>query len=177
MIRSSSIAIVTALGLGALATPLVTGMWRGGHSVWTEVQWPFPIDEWGTGKAFRCKAADCGTELNVYIRPKIGFCDCLTGVSDDAELERLSDFGLIGGPVARLGEGRAVRVAWMKGRSRAYQISGGRSALSIAFNSECDAIVASALFDGERAAVAEPQVIELLNGPTVVQWAKLALGQ
>ena len=22
------------------------------HPVWTEVAWPFPIDEWGKGKAF-----------------------------------------------------------------------------------------------------------------------------
>ena len=25
---------------------------------WTEVAWPFPVDQWGKGKAFRCKAAD-----------------------------------------------------------------------------------------------------------------------
>ena len=24
------------------------------HPQWTEVQWPFPIDQWGTGRAFRC---------------------------------------------------------------------------------------------------------------------------
>ena len=52
-----------------------------------------PTDEWGRGKAFRCEAADCGAEVNLYIRAKIGFCNCQTGVSDDAELERLGDFG------------------------------------------------------------------------------------
>jgi hypothetical protein len=36
--------------------------------VWTEVQWPFPIDQWGKGKAFRCKAADCGAEVKLYLR-------------------------------------------------------------------------------------------------------------
>ena len=63
---------------------------------WTEVQWPFPMDEWGKGKAFRCKAADCGAEVSIYIRAKIGFCNCTTGVSDDDELTRLSDFNLMG---------------------------------------------------------------------------------
>jgi hypothetical protein len=33
--------------------------------VWTEVVWPFPIDEWGGGWAFQCKAADCGIDVNL----------------------------------------------------------------------------------------------------------------
>ena len=54
------------------------------------------MDEWGKGKAFRCKAADCGAEVSIYIRAKIGFCNCTTGVSDDDEFARLSDFNLMG---------------------------------------------------------------------------------
>ena len=54
------------------------------------------MDQWGKGKAFQCKAADCGTEVNLYLRAKIGFCNCTTGVADDEELERLSDFDLMG---------------------------------------------------------------------------------
>ena len=69
---------------------------RRGQPAWTEVAWPFPIDQWGKGKAFRCKAADCGTEVNLYIRAKIGFCNCTTGVADDDELDRISDFDLLG---------------------------------------------------------------------------------
>ncbi|MEA2649426.1 MAG: hypothetical protein QOG61_1861, partial [Candidatus Binataceae bacterium] len=88
------------------------------HPVWAEMQWPFPIDEWGKGKAFRCKAADCGAEVNLYIRAKIGFCNCTTGVSDDDELNRLSDFSLMGDKLSVLGPGRLIDVAWMKGRSR-----------------------------------------------------------
>src|SRR5450432_3953884 len=60
--------------------------------VWIETKWPFLMDQWGEGKAFQCKAADCGAELNLYIRAKIGFCSRTTGVADDNELERLSDF-------------------------------------------------------------------------------------
>src|ERR1700716_3061355 len=63
--------------------------------VWTEAKWPFPIDQWGTGKAFVCMPSDCGTKVEVYIRPKIGFCNCATGVSDDAELERVADTELV----------------------------------------------------------------------------------
>ena len=118
-----------------------------GKPTWTEVAWPFQLDEWGKGKAFHCKAADCGAEVNIYIRAKIGFCNCTTGVADDTELDRLSDFTLMGDGIADVGEGRPIAVAWMKGRSRSYTIAKpvrvGRSALSIAFNDRCDAIVAT----------------------------------
>ena len=55
--------------------------------VWTEVQWPFPVDPWGKGKAFRCKAGDCGSEVNLYVRAKLGFCNCTTGIADDTDLD------------------------------------------------------------------------------------------
>ena len=48
-------------------------------AVWTEVSWPFPLDQWGRGRAFQCKAADCGSELNLFLRAKIGFCNCAIG--------------------------------------------------------------------------------------------------
>lgn len=93
------------------------------HPIWTEVQWPFPTDEWGKGKAFRCDATDCGAEVNFYIRAKIGFCNCTTGVSDDDELARLSDFNLMGDKPSVLAPGHPIAVAWMKGRSRSYAIA------------------------------------------------------
>src|SRR5947207_1583369 len=63
--------------------------------VWTEIKWPFSIDQWGSGKAFACLPADCGVKVEVFVRPKIGYCNCATGVSDDAELERVSDTELV----------------------------------------------------------------------------------
>ena len=36
--------------------------------IWTQIKWPFALDPWGTGLAFRCKAADCGSEVNLYLR-------------------------------------------------------------------------------------------------------------
>ena len=175
--------------MGGLVALLVTGtplVDRGAvpaakpHPVWTEVAWLFPMDQWGQGKAFQCKPADCGTEVNIYLRAKIGFCNCTSGVADDEELERLSDFDLIGGPVAALGQGRPITVAWMKGRSRSYEISGsargGKTALLAAFNNDCDAIVTSVVLDHRSLAEIEPHVIEFLNDKTVVQWVKVTLG-
>ena len=147
---------------------------------WDEVAWPFPMDQWGKGKAFVCKAAHCGTDVTVYIRAKIGFCNCATGVADDEELDRISDFDLFGNKVAPLTSGRPIAVAWMKGRSRPFSIGGAsqayKSALSVGFNDRCDAIVATAALATDKPAAAEPMVLEFLNSKTVLHWAEVTLG-
>jgi hypothetical protein len=192
MMRSRGAIIATVLGLvlGALAglsaffvwPMLVTGqaLTPPSHPKFAEARWPFPTDEWGEGKAFRCGPADCGVEVNVYIRAKIGFCNCLTGVSDDAELDRLSDFNLMGGKPSVLGAGHEIKIAWMKGRSRAYAVSEPYrtpgSVLAIAFNDRCDAIVATATVAHDGPKAIEPSVIDFLNSETVVHWAEVTLG-
>jgi hypothetical protein len=159
----------SAAGDGELATPR--------RPLWTEAQWPFPMDEWGKGKAFRCEAANCGVEVNLYVRAKIGFCNCTTGVADDEELHRIADLRLIGERPSALNAGSAIRVAWMKGRSRAYIAERPRSsALVIAFNDRCDAVVATALVGHPRPTAIEPAVIAFLNSETVVHWAEVTLG-
>jgi hypothetical protein len=150
------------------------------HPAWTEVKWPFPTDQWGTGRAFACKAADCGAEVKLYLRAKLGSCNCATGVADDTDLDRMSDFDLVGGEVSPLGAGRPIAIAWMKGRSRAYALTApnrpGNSALSVAFNDRCDMIVATAVLPHDRPATIEPGVMEFLNSRPVLHWAEVALG-
>jgi len=144
---------------------------------WTEFKWPFPVDQWGIGRAFGCKLAECGVEVNVYLRPKIGFCRCATGVDDDDELERVSDNALIAADTVALGPGRVVEVAWMQGRSRAYLVSGpaqGR-VLSIGFNDRCDVIVALATLGAADREVLEPAVLAFLNSERVQRWVKWLL--
>ena len=109
----------------------------------------------GTGRAFVCKALDCGTEVKLYVRAKLGSCNCSTGVADDADLDRMSDFDLIGAEVSPLGAGRPITVAWMKGRSRGYALSArnppGKSAISVVFNDRCDMIVATVVLPHDTA--------------------------
>jgi hypothetical protein len=145
--------------------------------VWTEVAWPFPIDQWGGGWAFQCKAADCGVEVSLYLRPKIGFCNCETGVADDEELDRVGDLDLVGSESSALGPGRPITVHWMKGRSRGYAVGAPatKSVLSLAFNSRCDVIVATVVADGEPVAQ-EQAVLEFLNGDLVRHRAEVVLG-
>lgn len=190
MKRVTTIATVTAFGLGGLVAAFGYFAWllpdhsaavaMPSHPVWVEVQWPFPMDEWGKGKAFRCEAADCGAETNLYIRAKVGFCNCATGVSNDDELKRLSDFSLIGERLSVLGPGRPIAVAWMKGRSRSYAVvdpyRAGQSALAVAFNDYCSAIVATVVVAQDRPAAIEPSVIDFLNSKTIIRWTEVTLG-
>src|SRR5262245_11867747 len=184
--KATVLAIAAAFVLGGLAAATAYGWSRlatpggdGAHPVWTEVAWPFPMDQWGQGKAYRCGAADCGAEVKVYVRAKIGFCNCSTGVSDDIELDRISDFELFADRMTPLAPGREISVAWMKGRSRQFAIAGAapaHSALSVGFNDRCDAIIATAIVDRDKPAAFEQAVIAFLNSRPVMRWAEVALG-
>jgi hypothetical protein len=183
-----------AIALSVAALAVATGgfaVWRGtalpdrrdrsdGLAVWTEVAWPFPLDQWGTGKAFKCKPGDCGGEINVYLRAKLGSCNCATGVANDDDLDRMSDFDLVGGEVAPLASGRPVKIGIMKGRDRVYELTSanppGKSALSVVFNDRCDMVVATAVLPHDRPATIEPAVIAFLNSPAILRWAELTLG-
>ncbi len=149
-------------------------------AIWSEVKWPFPLDQWGTGRAFVCAAADCGTELSVYIRPKLGFCNCATGVSDDDELDRVGDLELYSDKFKGLGEGRAISVGFMKGRSRPYHIEmrygAPRTALAIAFNDKCDVVVATVAAERGQLVTAERAALEFLNSDRILRWAEAELG-
>src|SRR5262249_17356927 len=122
------------------------------EAIWIETKWPFLMDEWGEGKSFQCKAAECGAELNLYIRAKIGFCSSATGIADDDELERLSDFDFMNGRAIALARGREIEVAGMKGRIRAYEtvnsVHSPKYAVSIALNNNSDALVATVVLNG-----------------------------
>jgi hypothetical protein len=118
--------------------------------------------------------------VNVYIRAKIGFCNCATGVADDEELDRISDFELFDNRLTAQAPGEPIAVAWMKGRSRAFTVGspqrGAKSALSIGFNDRCDAIVATAVVGHEQPAAMQPAVLAFLNSQTVLRWAEVTLG-
>jgi hypothetical protein len=149
---------------------------------WTQTAWPFPIDQWGEGWVYQCKAADCGTDVSLYLRPKIGFCNCQTGVADDEELDRVSDTDLLGSEKSALGPGQPIRVHWMKGRSRSYAVGApagksgsAKSVLSIAYNNSCDVIVATVIA-GKAPAGGEKAVLEFLNSERMRNWAVVVLG-
>ena len=181
--------LVLGLGLG-LAGLLASEMTTVGEAqrapaapmraAWNEVKWPFPIDQWGTGRAFQCRAADCGSDINLYLRAKLGFCNCTTGVSDDNELDRVGDLELLSEKFEGLTEGRPITVGWMNGRSRPYQVTmayaAPRTALAIAFNDKCDVVVATVVAERNHLPAAERAALQFLNGDLVLRWAERELG-
>jgi len=184
MTRTAILAIVACvLGVAAGAAvfarkPAATAPAARATPAFAEAKWPFLMDQWGVGRAFRCGAETCGTDVDVYVRAKIGFCNCTTGVSDDDELERVGDIELIGAKYQPTTAGHPIAVAWMKGRSRPYDVQGraAGSTLALAFNDHCDVIVATAVVPQGSAARVEPAVLAFLNSDTVLNWAKQALG-
>jgi hypothetical protein len=190
MTRLRAVVLVVALGVGLAGLLAGDAATTGAaqrsdaaksvSAVWTEVKWPFPLDQWGTGRAFHCAAAACGAEIKLYLRAKLGFCNCTTGVADDAELDRIGDLELFSDKFSGLSDGRAITVGWMKGRSRPYQVAMPRAsavtALAIAFNDRCDVVVATVVAARDRIPAAERAALDFLNGDLVLRWAERELG-
>src|SRR5690349_23056426 len=78
---------------------------------WREIAWPFPRDGWPAGRAFRCQQAACVEGSEIYVRAKLGFCNCDSGVADDEEVDRVTDLDLISSRFAARAPGETVRVA------------------------------------------------------------------
>jgi hypothetical protein len=130
------IAGMVALGLSEDDTQLL-----GKDVPWRSITWPFPRDAWLPGQAWRR-----GT-LEVYVRPKLGFCgNCDTGVVTDEEVDRVTDVDLLDERFAPAKEGLAVRIGALSGRARLYRytVTGGgtRHAEGIAISQGCDLVIA-----------------------------------
>jgi hypothetical protein len=151
---------------------------RSDSEAWREIAWPFPRDGWPAGRAFRCAADACG-EVEVYVRPKIGFCNCDSGVADDDEVDRVADLDLISERFAPLEAGRVVRVAEMAGRIRPYELAmsdGSRhSAIGIAVSHRCDLMVAVAKGSGPAAGV-QRTALDFLGSAKMSDWMTAAMG-
>ena len=137
-----AIAICASLGVAAYvsARPAVAG--------WREIAWPFPRDGWPAGRAFRCGTALCGGKIELYLRPKVGFCNCDTGVADDDEVDRVADLDLVSEHFRALEPGEALQIAGMAGRMRNYDLKmpdgSRRAAVGMAVSRRCDLMVAAA---------------------------------
>ncbi|MCA1458634.1 hypothetical protein I6F35_36635 [Bradyrhizobium sp. BRP22] len=144
---------------------------------WKEIAWPFPRDGWPAGRAFRCSAASCGGDVEVYIRPKLGFCNCTSGVADDDEVDRVADVDLISERFVPIGAGEAVRVADMPGRVRPYHLKPGdgmHAAIGIAVSHRCDLLVVAAQGRGDVIQLRRA-ALEFLASAAPVQWIKSAM--
>jgi hypothetical protein len=141
---------------------------------WRAAAWRFPTDAWPEGRAFHCEAAQCGAELDLYIRPKIGFCDCYRGVADDDEIDRVGDLALLSRDYVPLHPGMAVRLAGLEGRARMFLLSASgetrRHAIGIALSRRCDAIVATIVSGAPISSASEARAFELIDSVEIKDW-------
>jgi hypothetical protein len=134
---------------------------------WQTIAWPFPRDGWPPGKAWR------GHGLEVYLRPKLGFCgNCDTGVVEDSEVDQVTDVDLLDERFTPVGTGSRIRITDLSGRSRLYNIAtkdGTRTAWAIAVNHKCDLIVALVVGKVDDAA-ARQEARVFIESNTVQVW-------
>jgi hypothetical protein len=145
---------------------------------WHEIAWPFPRDGWPAGRAFRCDAAACGEEVELYVRPKIGFCNCDSGVADDDEVDRVADLDLISDRFVPLQPGAVTQIADMHGRLRTYDLNmpdGPRhAAIGIAVSHRCDLLVAVAQGKGDAPGV-QRAALAFLGTSGMARWMTSAM--
>jgi hypothetical protein len=176
--RRQPVIVVAVLSVGALSGVAAYENSRPQVAHWREIAWPLPRDGWPAGRAFSCGAAWCGDDIELYVRPKAGFCNCDSGVADDDEVDRVADLDLISERFVPLAAGEVVRVAEMPGRSRAYSLrmaDGARhSAVGIAVSRRCDLLVAVAQGKGAMAGV-QHAALEFLATGGLKQWMTSAM--
>ena len=145
---------------------------------WHEIAWPFPRDGWPAGRAFHCASQRCGDDVELYVRPKAGFCNCDSGVADDDEVDRVTALDLMSERFVALEPGKAIRVAGMPGRLRSYDLrmsDGSRhAAIGLAVSRRCDLLVAVA--QGKATAASVQRVaLDFLALDPMKQWMTSAL--
>jgi hypothetical protein len=171
---------VTALAVAICTASAVAGYQhvRSGGDGWREIAWPFPRDGWPAGRAFHCATEACGGDVEVYVRPKIGFCNCDSGVADDDEVDRVADLDLMSDRFAPLAPGHVVEIADMAGRLRSYDLrmqDGSRhTAVGIAVSKHCDLLVAVAQGSGAAPDV-QRAALDFLGTIAMKKWMIAAI--
>jgi hypothetical protein len=172
LLTAFAIAICTLSGVAAYvgARPAVAG--------WREIAWPFPRDGWPAGRAFRCDTARCGEAIELYVRPKIGFCNCDSGVADDDEVDRVADVDLLSEKFVAPEPGRVVQVADMSGRIRNYNLlmqdGSQHTAVGIALSRRCDLLVVAAQGKAPGSGL-QHIALDFLAKEDVTRWMTAAL--
>ena len=153
MKRNTLIAAIAAFSLGGAVagavwfTPRLVAQQTAAaplHPDWKKSNGRFrrPV---GQRQRFSLRSGGLRNGCGPLCRSKLGSCNCTTGVANDEDIDRMSDFELLGDKVSPLAEGRPVQVGWMKGRSAGSLADHfrNRSALSVVLNDHCDMLVAT----------------------------------
>jgi hypothetical protein len=115
----------------------------------------------------------------VYVRPKIGFCNCDRGVADDDEVDRVADLDLMSQHFSPRAPGEVVRIADMPGRVRGLRsqyvrwlVARLRSASRV--SRRCDLLVAVAHGRADAPEVRRA-ALEFLATREMTRWSMAAM--
>jgi len=149
LVAVATLSALSGVGAYQLVRPAIERSSAPSGVKWQEIAWSFPRDGWPAGRAFRCASCgEGGTAVELYVRPKIGFCNCDTGVADDDEVDRVADLDLISERFVPVEAGKVVRLADIAGRARLYDLKmpdgSQHTAVGIALSHRCDLLVAVA---------------------------------
>jgi hypothetical protein len=112
-------------------------------------------------------------------RVKFGFCNCESGVRDDAEVDYVADVDLISQEFLPLAEGRNIELFGLTGRARAYHYKSGTGrsvALGIALSRKCDVVaisVSGLRSDGD----AQNMIDRIGHSPELMRYLAKGLGE
>jgi hypothetical protein len=114
----------------------------------------------------------------LYVRPKIGFCNCDSGVAHDDEVDRVADLDLVSDRFVPRAAGQVVQLDGMSGRSRSYDLrmadGSKRRAVGFALSRRCDLMVAVVQGEGS-AASAQRAALDFLGTDPMAHWMMSAL--
>ena len=147
--------------------------------VWSDMKWPLAFDPWPPGRAFHCSKADCGAGIELYVRPKLGFCNCTVGITGDSEIDQVGDLAAIGPDFVPTSASHSVVVGDMKGLARNYRIklsAGDVEALAIVTSKKCDVVVVTIASTSTIPVEVEKAALALLNSDRVLPWIADSVG-
>jgi hypothetical protein len=183
MRRAALLALVVAMGVagGVAGAKLpIADLFHAPADQWHEIAWPFSRDAWPAGRAFRCDGGGC-RGVEVYVRPKLGFCNCATGVSGDSEVDAVTDLDMLSEDFVPVRPGQPVTIAGMAGRQRDYtlRLAGGKTvpANGVAISRKCDVVVAASQGQSAGSPDAKRAIARLLETEGVLAWLNGLLGK
>ena len=160
---------VLCLGAMAIAAEPVE------RPVWREARWTPPIDNWGFGLAYVCDNAACPGGVRMFVRTKVGFCNCFSGVADDDEIDRIGDVDLHADIYKPVEPGQVTSVGDLRGRKRVFQTqnrwTSNSQVLSIVVATDCKAVVATLVSAAPISTTVESAAVALLGAKQFQQWA------
>jgi hypothetical protein len=141
---------------------------------WVEETWRLPLDNWGQGRVWRVVTPGI-SEARLFVRTKIGFCNCFDGIADDTEIDRIGDIDLHGDDFAAAELGAPASLGDLTGRKRLFQTTrkwnGNAQVLSIVAANDCKAVVATLVSAEPIAPATEHAAISLLTSEKIQRWA------